>query len=236
MVANQVVMPRGAVVLLSGGLDSCVCASWARAEGMEVHALTVLYGQRHAREVEAARAVGAAVGAASHRFLAVDLASFGGSSLTDAAAAIPRDRSDAALARGVPSTYVPARNTVFLSLALSLAEATGARDIVLGVNAVDYSGYPDCRPAFLEAFERLAAVATAAGTEEGARFRIHAPLLPLRKAEIVRLGLRLRAPLHLTRSCYDPSPEGDPCGGCDSCVLRRRGFEEAGVPDPAAHP
>jgi 7-cyano-7-deazaguanine synthase len=228
-------MEGDAVVLLSGGLDSCVAAAWARAEGLRIHALTVLYGQRHASEVDAARAVVEALGGARHRVVSVDLASFGGSSLTDPSAAVPRGRDEGAMAAGVPSTYVPARNTVLLSLALSLAEATGARDLVLGVNAVDYSGYPDCRPAFLEAFERLAGVATAAGTERGVRFRVHAPLLRLSKAEIVRLGVRLGAPLRLTRSCYDPDAFGRACRRCDSCILRAKGFEEAGVADPTVY-
>ena len=227
-------MAPPAVVLLSGGLDSAVAAAEARAAGFEVHALTVRYGQRHAVEVEAARAVARHLGCAGHRVLDLDLASFGGSALTDPGAAIPRDRVEAARAGGIPSTYVPARNTVLLSLALSLAEARGARDLFLGVNAVDYSGYPDCRPAFLEAFERLAAVATKAGVE-GEAFRVHAPLLRMTKADIVRRGAALGVDLGLTRSCYDPGADGRACGRCDSCRIRAKGFREAGVPDPTVY-
>ena len=226
-------MAKAAVALLSGGLDSAVAAAEARAAGFEVHALTVLYGQRHAVEVEAARAVARQLDCASHREVSVDLASFGGSALTDPAAAIPRDRDEAAMAGGIPTTYVPARNTVLLALALSLAEARGARDLFLGVNAVDFSGYPDCRPAFLEAFERLARVATKAGVE-GEEFRIRAPLVLLSKADIVRRGISLGVDLGLTRSCYDPDAAGRGCGRCDSCRIRAKGFRDAGVPDPAA--
>ena len=204
-------MARKAVALLSGGLDSAVTAAIARAAGFEIHALSVRYGQRHDSEVEAARAVAKALGCASHREVAVDLASFGGSALTDPAADLPRDRDPVEIGVGIPSTYVPARNTVFLSLALSLAEAVGARDLFLGVNAVDYSGYPDCRPEFLEAFGRLADVATRAGVE-GDGFRIHAPLIELSKAEIVRRGVGLGLDLGLTRSCYDLDREGRACG------------------------
>ena len=221
-------LARKAVVLLSGGLDSYTAAAIAKADGFELYALTVAYGQRHAVELEAARRVAAALGVVRHVELRLDLSAFGGSSLTGAGA-VPKDRAidDA----GIPSTYVPARNTVFLSLALAWAEALGARDIVIGVNAVDYSGYPDCRPAFIEAFERMAALATKAGVE-GARFRIHAPLISLTKAEIIRRGLALGLDYGLTHSCYDPGPGGAPCGRCDSCVLRARGFAEAGVRDP----
>jgi 7-cyano-7-deazaguanine synthase len=226
-------MANAAVALLSGGLDSAVAAAEARAAGFEVHALTVRYGQRHAAEIEAARAVARHLGCASHREVSVDLASFGGSALTDPAAPIPRDRDAAAMESGIPATYVPARNTVLLALALSLAEARGARDLFLGVNAVDYSGYPDCRPAFLEAFERLARVATKAGVE-GESLRVHAPLVALAKADIVRRGLALGVDLGLTLSCYDPDAAGRPCGRCDSCRIRAKGFADAGVPDPAA--
>ncbi len=227
--------PVPAVALLSGGLDSAVAAACARAEGRTVHALTVAYGQRHAVEVDAARNVARHLGVASHRVIAVDLSSFGGSALTDRAAAIPRDRAAAAMGASIPATYVPARNTVFLSLALSLAEAVGARDLFLGVNAVDYSGYPDCRPEFLRAFEALAEVATREGVEGRGGFRVRAPLLRMTKAEIVRRGTELGVDLALTRSCYDPDGAGRACGACDSCVLRRRGFEEAGVPDPTVY-
>ena len=225
--------PR-AVALISGGLDSAVAAAEARAAGFEVHALSVHYGQRHDAEVEAARAIAATLGCAAHKEISVDLASFGGSSLTDPLAPLPQDRPDAEIGRGIPSTYVPARNTVLLSLALSMAEALGARDIFLGVNAVDYSGYPDCRPEFLEAFEALAKVATKAGVE-GEAFRIRAPLLKMTKADIVRRGVALGVDLGLTRSCYDLDHWGRACGHCDACLLRRKGFEEAGVSDPTEY-
>ena len=217
-----------AVVLLSGGLDSYTAAAIARAQRFTLCALTIHYGQRHAREVEAARAVAQALGVERQLELEVDLRAIGGSSLTSDDP-VPRDRDlDTA---DIPSTYVPARNTIFLSLALGWAEVLGARDIVIGVNALDYSGYPDCRPEFIGAFERLADLATRAGVE-GGRFRVHTPLLTLGKAEIVRRGLELGLDYGLTHSCYDPSPDGRPCGACDSCVLRARGFREAGVSDP----
>ena len=217
-----------AVVLLSGGLDSYTAAAIAKADGFALNALTIHYGQRHAREVEAARLVGRSLGVARHQELSVDLRGIGGSSLT-ADIDVPRDRdlSD----EGIPSTYVPARNTVFLSLPLGWAEALDARDIIIGVNALDYSGYPDCRPAFIHAFEALAAVATRAGVE-GARFHVHTPLIHMTKAEIIRKGLDLGLDYGLTHSCYDPLPSGTPCGRCDSCALRARGFLEAGVIDP----
>jgi len=222
------------VVLLSGGLDSYTAAAIAKSDGFDLYALTVHYGQRHGREIEAARAVARALGVARHLELAVDLRAIGGSSLTSDASVvdIPRDRDpDAALGEGIPSTYVPARNTVFLSLALGWAEALDARDIVIGVNALDYSGYPDCRPEFVRAFEALANVATRAGVE-GARFHIHTPLIAMSKADIVRRGLGLGLDYGLTHSCYDPTPEGLACGRCDSCVLRAKGFHDAGVADP----
>jgi 7-cyano-7-deazaguanine synthase len=217
-----------AVVLLSGGLDSYTAAALAKRGGFELFALTIAYGQRHRHEVEAARRVAAALGAAAHKELSVDLAAFGGSSLTTADA-VPKDRP--LHTTDVPSTYVPARNTVFLSLALAWAEVLGARDLVIGVNALDYSGYPDCRPEYIEAFERMAALATRAGVE-GARFTVHAPLMRWTKAEIIRRGLAMGLDYALTRSCYDPSPDGRPCGRCDSCRLRARGFAEAGAVDP----
>lgn len=220
--------PGRAVVLLSGGLDSYTAAAITKAEGLELYALTVRYGQRHAREIDAARAVAAALGVRRHVEVEVDLARFGGSALT-ASLVVPKDR--AIDTRDIPITYVPARNTVFLSLALAWAEAVAAREIVIGVNALDYSGYPDCRPEFLKAFEQLAALATKAGVE-GARFRIRAPLLQMSKAEIIRRGLALGLNYSLTHSCYDPGPDGRPCGRCDSCRLRAKGFEEAGAPDP----
>ena len=227
-------MARKAVALVSGGLDSAVTAAVARSEGFEVHALSIHYGQRHDAEIEAARAIAEAVGCASHREIAVDLRSFGGSALTDPLAELPHDRAPKEIGQGIPATYVPARNTVFLSLALSFAEALGARDIFLGVNEVDFSGYPDCRPEFLRAFEALARVATKAGVE-GEGFRIHAPLQESKKADIVRRGIALGVDLGLTRSCYDLDRAGRACGHCDSCGIRRRGFEEAGVPDPTEY-
>ena len=217
-----------AVVLLSGGLDSYTAAAIARADGFRLFALTVRYGQRHARELEAARAVAARLGVARHLEVDVDLSAFGGSSLTTDAP-VPKDRPlDHA---GIPSTYVPARNTVFLALALAWAEALGADDIVIGVNALDYSGYPDCRPEFLAAFERLASLATARGVG-GRACRIHAPLLALGKADIIRRGVELGLDYGLTHSCYDPDPAGRPCGRCDSCRLRAAGFAHADVADP----
>ncbi|HZA34558.1 MAG TPA: 7-cyano-7-deazaguanine synthase QueC [Vicinamibacterales bacterium] len=217
-----------AVVLLSGGLDSYTAAAVLQRDGFDICALTVVYGQRHAREIESARAVARALNVRQQLEVRVDLAAIGGSALT-ADIAVPKDRTmDAAV---IPSTYVPARNTVFLSLALAWAEVLEARDIAIGANALDYSGYPDCRPEYLEAFERLAGLATRAGIE-GARFRIHAPLLHMSKAEIVRTGLSLGLDYGLTHSCYDPDPAGRPCRRCDSCVLRAKGFAEAGVDDP----
>ena len=218
-----------AVVLLSGGLDSYTAAAIARAHGFELYALTVAYGQRHAVELGAARRVAGALGVARHIEIQLDLSVFAGSSLTGGGD-VPkhRDLDDAS----IPSTYVPARNTVFLSLALAWAETIGARDLVIGVNALDYSGYPDCRPLFIEAFASMAALGTKAGVE-GARFRIHTPLISLTKAAIIRRGLELGLDYGLTHSCYDPSAVGVPCGQCDSCRLRARGFAEAGVPDPA---
>ena len=217
-----------AVVLLSGGLDSYTTAAMARADGFRLFALTVRYGQRHARELDAARAVAAALGVARHIELTVDLSAFGGSSLTTDAP-VPKERP--LDANDIPSTYVPARNTVFLSLALGWAEVLGARDIFIGVNALDYSGYPDCRPEFIAAFERLASLATAEGVQ-GASFRIHAPLQHMTKAEIIRKGVELGLDYGLTHSCYDPA-DGWPCGRCDSCALRAAGFAQAGVVDPA---
>ena len=225
--------PRRAVVLLSGGLDSSTALAVARHQGFEAHCLSVDYGQRHKDELVAARRVAAALGAKSHRVARVTLSAFGGSALTDAAIAVPKDRRDADMAADIPVTYVPARNTVLLSVALAWAEVLGANDVFIGVNAVDYSGYPDCRPAFLRAFERLARVATKAGVE-GSHLRVHAPLLRLSKKGIVRLGTRLGVPYALTVTCYDPR-RGRACGRCDACQLRRKGFEEAGVPDPTPY-
>jgi 7-cyano-7-deazaguanine synthase len=219
-----------AVVLLSGGLDSYTAAAIARAEGFRLFALTIRYGQRHARELEAARRVAAALEVARHVELEVDLAAFGGSSLTSAMP-VPKDRPIDP--HEIPSTYVPARNTVFLSLALGWAEVLGARDLFIGVNALDYSGYPDCRPEFVAAFERLASLATAAGVQ-GGTFRVHAPLQHLTKAEIIRKGLELGLDYALTHSCYDPDGDGRPCGRCDSCALRSAGFAQAGIADPSS--
>jgi 7-cyano-7-deazaguanine synthase len=217
-----------AVVLLSGGLDSYTAAAIARQQRFTLFALTMHYGQRHAREIASARAVARALGVEQHLELDLDLRAIGGSSLTSDTD-VPRGRD--VDAPGIPSTYVPARNTIFLSLALGWAEVLGAQDIVLGVNALDYSGYPDCRPEFVAAFERLANLATRAGVE-GARFRVHTPLIALSKAEIVRRGVELGLDYGLTHSCYDPRPDGRPCGACDSCVLRAKGFREAGISDP----
>lgn len=222
------VAPARAVLLLSGGLDSYTAGAVARSEGFTLHALTVRYGQIHAREVDAARRVAAALGVERHLELSVDLSALGGSALTGDGR-VPKDRAlDEA---GIPATYVPARNTVLLSLALAWAEALGARDLVIGINALDYSGYPDCRPEYVAAFERLAALATKAGVE-GGRFRIHAPLVSLTKADIIRRGRALGLDYGLTHSCYDPAPDGAPCARCDSCRLRARGFAEAGLADP----
>jgi 7-cyano-7-deazaguanine synthase len=213
---------------LSGGLDSYTAAALAKTDGFELYALSVVYGQRHAREIDAARAVAAALGVTRHLELTADLRGIGGSSLTGGSA-VPRDRD--LTATEIPSTYVPARNTIFLSLALGWAEVVGATDLVIGVNALDYSGYPDCRPEFIRAFEELAALATRAGVE-GRSFKIHTPLISMSKAEIIRRGLQLGLDYSLTHSCYDPDARGRPCGRCDSCRLRARGFAEAGVRDP----
>lgn len=220
-----------AVLLLSGGLDSYTAGAIVRRDGYELYALTVRYGQVHQREVAAARDVARALGVAKHIELNVDLAGFGGSTLVGDGA-IPKDRD--LEGSDIPSTYVPARNTIFLSLALGWAEVIGAEAIVLGVNALDYSGYPDCRPEYLEAFERLASLATRAGVE-GGRLQITAPLVRMSKADIIREGLKLGLDYGLTHSCYDPDPSGAPCQRCDSCRLRARGFAQAGVPDPALH-
>ena len=217
-----------AVVLLSGGLDSYTAAAIARSDGYRLFALTIRYGQRHAREIDAARRVAVALGVERHIELDVDLSAFGGSSLTSDAP-VPKDRP---LDRNeIPSTYVPARNTVFLALALAWAETLSAQDIFIGVNVLDYSGYPDCRPEFIAAFERLASLATAKGVGGGA-FRVHAPLLAMNKADIIRTGLELGLDYGLTHSCYDPDPAGRPCRHCDSCVLRAAGFAQVGVADP----
>ena len=224
-------MPERAVVLLSGGLDSATTLAVAREEGYECFALSFDYGQRHARELESAKQVAASLGAVRHLTLRLDLRAIGGSALTGAIA-VPKGRSDTAIATGIPVTYVPARNTVFLSLALTWAEVLGSANIFIGVNSLDYSGYPDCRPEFIEAFEEMANLATKAGVEGRMGLKIHTPLIRLSKAEIVKLGGQLGLDFSLTHSCYDPDEAGRPCGQCDSCILRRKGFEEAGVEDP----
>jgi len=218
---------KPAVCLLSGGLDSATSLAYARREGFECYALTIDYGQRHRAELRAAAAVAASLGAAKHLIAPIDLRLFGGSALTgDLEVPKAGDTS------GIPVTYVPARNTIFLSLALAWAEVLGSADIFMGVNAIDYSGYPDCRPEFIEAFERLAQLATKAGVEGRAHVRIHTPLIRLSKGEIVRMGQSLAVDFRLTHSCYDPDAAGRPCGLCDSCRLRLKGFQEAGIPDP----
>ena len=226
---------RSAVVLLSGGLDSATAAAWAAREGFSLSALSIDYGQRHRVELDAARAVARALGITDHVVLPIDLAAFGGSALVDPAIPVPKGRDETAIASGIPTTYVPARNTVFLALALGMAETRGAEAIVLGVNAIDYSGYPDCRPEFVAAFERLAALATKAGVE-GRPTRILAPLQSLSKAAIIRLGIDLGIDYGLTTSCYDPAADGRPCGACDSCLLRAAGFAAAGAADPRVDP
>ena len=220
---------KRAIVLLSGGLDSATALAIARSEGYEVYALSVEYGQRHRAELAAAQRVAAALGAREHRIMDVDLAGIGGSALTDTNVAVPETPG-----AGIPATYVPARNTLLLSLALAWAEVIGAEDIFVGVNAVDYSGYPDCRPAFIAAFEELARLATKAGVE-GARIKIHAPLIRLSKAEIISKGLQLGVDFSATVSCYQADADGKACGKCDSCRLRAAGFAAAGLPDPTRY-
>jgi len=223
-----------AVVLLSGGVDSATALAIARREGFDLYALTFRYGQRHAIEIEAARRVAEASGVTRHEIVEFDLRRFGGSALTDDIA-VPKDRSPDAMGREIPATYVPARNTIFLSFALAWAEVVAASDIFIGVNALDYSGYPDCRPEYIAAFETLANLATKAGVEGHQRLRIHTPLIALSKQEIIRTGLALGVDYSLTASCYDPSPAGEACGRCDACVLRLKGFAEAGVRDPTRY-
>jgi len=222
-----------AVVLLSGGLDSATAAAWAQDQGYRLSALSIDYGQRHRCELDSARAVAASLGITDHITMAVDLAAFGGSALVDPSVAVPKGRSNDEIGHGIPVTYVPARNTVFLALSLAMAETRGAEALVIGVNAIDYSGYPDCRPEFIAAFATLARLATKAGTE-GRPLEVLAPLATLAKPEIIRLGLALGLDYGLTTSCYDPDTAGRPCGACDSCHLRAAGFAAAGAVDPRA--
>lgn len=222
-------MKKKAVVLVSGGLDSTTCLAIAKSRGFELYALTLSYGQRHRVEIQAARKVAKAYRVKRHLELEVPLTAFGGSALTDKKIKVPKQRSLKAMGHGIPSTYVPARNTVFLSLALAWAEVLGASDIFIGVNALDYSGYPDCRPEFIHAYERLAKLATKKGVEGRGGFKIHTPLIRMSKAQIIKAGWRLGVNYALTWSCYDPTPSGRPCGRCDSCLLREKGFREAGL-------
>jgi len=221
---------RRAACLLSGGLDSATCLAIARRDGFECYCLSFDYGQRHRIELEAAAQVAAHLGAKEHRVVTIDLRAFGGSALTDAID-VPKQRSAAQISESIPVTYVPARNTIFLSLALAYAEVRGASDIFVGVNAIDYSGYPDCRPEFIRAFEAMANLATKAAVEGRARLSIHTPLLPMTKREIVLAAVELGVDVGLTHSCYDPGERGEACGACDACILRQKGFEEAGVQD-----
>jgi len=222
--------PPKAVCLLSGGLDSSTCLALARRDGFACYALSFDYGQRHKYELEAAARVAAALGAERHMVAKIGLDAFGGSALT-ADIAVPKARSAAEMSHGIPVTYVPARNTIFLSFALAWAEVLESADIFIGVNALDYSGYPDCRPEYIHAYQQMANLATRSGVEGRARLQIHTPLLALSKAQIVKLGQELGVPFGLTHSCYDPAPGGQPCGQCDACLLRRKGFEEAGIED-----
>ena len=223
-----------AVVLVSGGVDSSTVLALAKREGFEIHALSFDYGQRHRHELEAARRVVQSLGITHHEFMRFDLRAVGGSALT-ADIEVPKSRDLRQMSAEIPVTYVPARNTIFLAFALGWCEVLGAQDIFIGVNAIDYSGYPDCRPGFLEAFEKLAHLATKAGIEGRAQYHIHAPLVNMGKAEIIRTGHEAGVDFSLTHSCYDPTPGGLACGSCDSCVLRRRGFQDAGLPDPTRY-
>ena len=224
---------KRAVVLLSGGLDSSTTVAICRDEGYEIYALSFRYGQRHDREIAAAKKIAIALGVREHRVVEIDLRIFGGSALTDMTD-VPKNRAESEIAAGIPITYVPARNTIFLSYALAWAEVLGAPDIFIGINALDYSGYPDCRPEFITAFENLAKLATKSGAG-GQRFRIHAPLVSLSKAEIIRRGTELGVDFSLTHSCYDPTADGRACARCDSCQIRLKGFHEAGLRDPIAY-
>ena len=222
---------KPAVILLSGGLDSATVLAIARSQGFAPYALSFSYGQRHSIELEAARRVAQSLGAVEHRTAQIDLRAFGGSALT-AEIEVPKNRAADEMEHGIPITYVPARNTIFLSFALAWAEVLGSSDIFLGVNALDYSGYPDCRPEYIDAYEAMANLATRAGIESAQKLKIHAPLLKMTKAEIIRTGLSLGVNYALTSSCYDPAPDSSPCGSCDSCILRRKGFRENGIEDP----
>ncbi len=223
---------KKAVVLLSGGLDSATTLAIARAEGFKCHALTFQYGQRHRKEIEAAKKIAKSLGAAEHRIVDIDLAGFGSSALTDSTIEVPKDRPELGSLTQIPSTYVPARNTIFLSYALAWAEVLGAFDIFIGVNATDYSGYPDCRAEFIAAFEETANLATAAAVQHKGRYRIHTPIMDMTKARIILTGAKFGVDYSLTHSCYDPDERGRSCGRCDSCRLRLKGFAEAGLEDP----
>jgi 7-cyano-7-deazaguanine synthase len=224
---------KKAVLLLSGGLDSTTTLAIARAQGFDVYCLSFSYGQRHKHELAAAAKIAREMGAAEHRVFTIDLGGFGGSALTEDGLAVPKDRDEAQLANGIPITYVPARNTIFLSFALAWAEVLKAYDIFIGVNALDYSGYPDCRPEFIKSFEQTANLATAYGEKE--KITIHTPLIAMSKAQIVKKGLELGVDYSLTTSCYDPALSGEACGHCDACQLRLKGFRENGIPDPVAY-
>lgn len=227
--------PRRAVILLSGGLDSATALAIARRDGFDLFALSFRYGQRHEHELQCARKLAERAGVRRHVVAEFDLRAFGGSALTDDAIQVPKGRRTDALSAGIPVTYVPARNTIFLSFALAFAETIGSGDIFIGVNALDYSGYPDCRPEYIEAFERLANLATKAGVEGAQKLSIHAPLIRMSKAQIIRTGLSLGVDYSLTSTCYDPTPDGKACGACDACLLRLKGFAEVGVRDPVRY-
>ena len=228
-------MKKRAICLLSGGVDSTTCLAIALHQGFDSYCLSFDYGQRHRVELRAAREIAERLGAKEHRTVNIDLRAFGGSALTDAIE-VPKDRHEEEMSSAIPVTYVPARNTIFLAFALAYAERVEAADIFIGVNAIDYSGYPDCRPQFIHAFEKLASLATKAGVEGKSRFRVHTPLIEMTKADIVRKAVELGVDLSLTHSCYDPDENGRPCGRCDACLLRRKGFEEAGITDQVAGP
>ena len=224
-----------AVCLLSGGLDSATVLAIAKSRGFDVYAMSFRYGQRHVHELDCANRIATKAGVARHTVVTIDLAAFGGSALTDDAIDVPKNRPLEAMGEGIPVTYVPARNTIFLSFALAWAETLGSQDIFIGVNALDYSGYPDCRPEYIEAYERMANLATRAGVEGEQRLTIHTPLIQLTKAQIIRTGLDLKVDYSITSTCYDPSPMGEACGRCDACLLRLKGFAENGMADPAPY-